>query len=601
MAESGAADDNGLMVEAGHVEATEAMPWVIKMLESGVSPGSAYHALGDMEWVDGSDALLKAGRDNAGLSLTYIANVGGPKITAAAYAAWRKQVEGGELDMFESQMISTRTALNLADRAPEAIGLLADPHAPAGMREASLDELSGRRLPPDSEKALREALDGILSAPSGKLTTAAAGAAAWLGMQWKPEWTSILREAGTPDGLRRAGDLRCAEAADRAREALESGSPDQREAGLYYLGHAGKPDTLRAAIRDHAAKHPLAALDAAAASGDAEAIRLACETALPESAIESIALLDGDAAVAALRGFVEAGPADARLLATLALHRRDPASVPEPARKLVSLVEPWDAHYAADARWKTPVADAIGALRHVFDPDAGGIVTQSTDGLEVAQVDLVRRQEVLGALRGLGRLRDAESQPLLTRYLRQGGAAYSGAAADALVDLLGADAALPILREAARASIEDDPILYAMARAGDAEALRTLVSRLPTQDNHYVTGQPQLRELDRAVNADAYETARIRRTYALEREPYSRLLRQLEREHGVRFEISPGLSALNTLYDTISLSGAYDLLSVLAVKPDKWDAFVVHVHKGDRIWLCTPVEARAYWDERVRQ
>lgn len=601
LVESGAGDDNGLMVEAGHVEATEAMPYVVKLFEAGVAISSAGHALSDMEWTDGADAMLASVKSGNSLSTSYLANVGGPKITAAAYAAWRKQAEGEALDAFESQMLSIRPALNLADRAPEAILLLADADAPVALRAEALDELAGHRLPPDSDQALRDTLDAILSGPAGKLTDDAADAAAFLGMRYRPEWTTIVRDAGSADGLRRAADLRYAEAADHARDELESGSPDRREAALYYLGRAGTPDALRAALHKHAAGQPLAALDAAAASGDAEAIRLACDAPLPADAIETLARLEGDAPTAALRRFVESGPADARLRAMLALHRRDPASVPEPARTLVLLPDPWDEHFAADARWKTPRADVVAALRRVFDPDAAELATRSMDGLDPAQIADLRQREVRGALRGLGRLGDASSQSLLTRYLRDGGPTFSGTAADALVDLLGADTALPILREAAAATVEDDPILHAMARAGDAAALRTLVARVPTQDNHYVTGQFQLRELDRLVNADRYETARVRRALTLERETWGRLLERLERDHGVRLEISPGLSALKTVYDTVSLSGAYDLLSALSVKPDKWDSFVVHVHKGDHVLLCTPVEAKAYWEERVRQ
>lgn len=598
--DSGAADDESLMVEAGHVEATEAMPLVVRLLEAGVSTSSAGHALSDMEWTDGADAMLDAVRGGNSSMTNHMVHVGGPKIAAAAYAAWRKQSAGGDLDMFDGYMVGVRSSLHLADRAPEAVRLLADAGAPADLRETSLAELAGRPLPPDSEQAFRDALDGILSAP-GPLTAAAADAAAWLGMRYKPEWKTVLRDAGTPAGLRRAGDLHCADAADFAREALASASADRREAALYYLGRAGTTEALRAALREHAAGHPVAALDAAAASGDAEAIRLACEAPLPETAIETLARLPGDAAAAALRRFVESGPAGPRLRATMALHRRDPASVPEPARTLVALSEPWDAYYADDARWKTPRADVMAALHRVFDPDVAGIVTQSLDTLEPATIDLIRRQEVLAALRSLGRLHDAESKRLLTRYLREGDAEFSSTAGHALVDLLGADAALPTLREAAAAAVDDGPILHAMARAGDADALRTLVSRLKTQDNHYVTGQSELRALDAAVNADAYDTARVRHPYAMEHVQWGQLLRQIELDHGVRFEISPGLTALKTVYDTVSLSGAYDLLSVLAVKPDKWDAFVVHVHKGDHVWLCTPVEAKAYWEKRVRQ
>lgn len=607
-AETGASDDMDLMIAAGHADAPEAIPSILKLLDRGINIGGALHALSDLEVYGAVPRILEAVSEQPGddrISISYLASMGGPTLAASAYRALRRRHEGETLSPIEESLLPMIEELNVADQSAECIRGL-DPAAPPAFREHCLKTLSGALLPRPEDA--RRALGRILRTPEDPLWRAAAAAAADLGTTWDPAWPIppvFAAEEPAAEGLELMGRLRVPTSTARVRASLTSTQADRKLAAIRSMGLLGTPEEVRRLVTDHSGEQAYACLQAAVASGDGAAIATALDT-IPRRlrlqehlpALDLIAPLAHDAVEGVLARMIDQGTPEARLAAAHALHRRRPGAVPEPARLWIRLASPWDLYFAADERRAKPRADLLACLHTVLDPDHSGPVTRTPAEDETdAQTP---PHEVTGALRSLGRLGDTDSRPVLVRYLREGAPDMAGEAAHALVDLLGPTEALPLLRGAARDAADEAPILRAMAHAGDRDALRTLVSRLRTRDNHYATDLAALNALDAAVHADAYERGRPARTFPKETLQWGRLLQRLEARTGVRLALSPGLNRLNLYYDRVTIAESHHLLTALEISPEKWDANVAHVHRGDHILLCTPVEARELWVQALK-
>lgn len=586
--EAGRLEDPMMMITLGHVEAPGAGEALLAALEKGLDSNSVVHALADLEYQPAVPALLKRYRDGSisDFGSNYISNMASPEFAREAVMALRRShgaADSGESHSGDGNFIAALGEINALDRAEPLIECL-DAKFPQALRDQAMAYLAESALPPAVEVKLEAALGAILSKADDPLLGAAAHAAGFHGFKWREAWepaAEAARKGPSYELITALAAMGAPAAAAVARENVATGDTELRVAAFAALGLVGGPEDVEAALKDLKSG---AALELVIKHGTAEQVGAAIDAVFPASVelsalpFEGLRLLKDtkhpkfDDALARL---VKAPPPLSDE-ATALLARRNPARAKEVMRPL-----PDD----AAARWVR-----VCALASVGDEAVAGELTAGLGSQDP--------QRLLEAIDGLARLKWKGALTGLRQYVRYGQPAEAAAAARAIVDIEGA-AALPFLREVAEDRTNAGPLLLAMIRAGEKGTIGRALTFARPKDNHYETALQALNDLDAAVNAAAYDAHASPADFGTSSRQYGVYLRNVERAFGISIRLSPGLEAFKQAYDEVPCPGRVTLLSALEADPKKWDANVVHVHQGDHILLCQPMEAYDYWKKRA--
>lgn len=586
--EAGHMADASMPITLAHVEAPGAGEALLAALEKGIDNSSVVHALADLEYQPAVPVLLKRYREGSigEFMENYISNLSNPEFAREGFMALRRThgiPDSGEGHAGDGSFIKALAETNALDRAEPAIECL-DARFPEELREAALGYVAETILPPAVEAKLEGALGAILAKADDPLRVDAARAAGFHGFKWRADWKPFeeeVRASPSYDAVIALAEMGAPGAAEIARAGLKTSEMALRVGAFKALVLVGGAPDVPAALDD---LHSSAALEVVFKHGTADQIGAAIDKVFPEVVDLSSLPFEGLALLAktthpkfdeALVRLTRAPPPLSDEAVEL-LARRNPARAKETLRPLPN--DP-------AARWTR-----VRALAALGDE---GVAPELMAAL--ASQDPTRLAE---AMDGLARLKWKAALPPLRQYARYGQPAETAGAARAIVAIDG-EASLPLLRELAEDRTNEAPLLLAMLQAGDKAAIGRYLRFARAKDNHYDTALAPLNDLDAAVNAAAYAAHDAPADFGTASVQYGVLLRRVENAFGVPIRLSPGLDALKQYYDSVSCPGRSTLLSALEMRPNKWDANVVHVHRGDHILLCQPLEAYDYWKKRA--